>query len=332
MTKVSDLFVLEYGHSLELNRLEQSSDSSAINFVGRAATNNGVTARVKPIAGLSPAASGTISVALGGQGGAGVAFLQPRPYYCGRDVMVLKPKEPMSEQEKLWWVTCITANSFRFGFGRQANKTLKDLQLPDRFAMPSWVSEVKVTRLNDADRPASSEPVPLSDASDWGAFRLGELFDVRKGKRLTKLNMRPGTTPFIGAIDHDNGVAARINQPADHPGNTITINYNGAGVAEAFYQPVAFCASDDVNVLYPKNFALTPLRALFLVTILRQEKYRFSYGRKWHAERMRESRISLPLRATEIDWEWVDRFMRSLRYSSGVEASPSRKPRVCLPC
>lgn len=322
MAKVSELFVLEYGHSLELNRLEQSSDSGAINFVGRAATNNGVTARVKPIAGLPPAASGTISVALGGQGGAGVAFLQPGPYYCGRDVMVLKPRELMSEQEKLWWVMCITANSFRFGFGRQANKTLKNLQLPDRCAMPSWVSEVEVARHKGADRPASSEPLPLSDTSGWGSFLIGELFDVRKGKRLTKMNMRAGTTPFIGAIDHDNGVAARVNQPADHPANTITVNYNGAGVADAFYQPVAFCASDDVNVLYPKNFSLTPLRALFLVAIIRQEKYRFSYGRKWHAERMRESRISLPQRDSEIDWDWIDRFMRSLRFSSGVKALP----------
>jgi hypothetical protein len=45
----------------------------------------------------------------------------------------------------LWWVTCITAitaNRFRFGFGRQANRTLKDIDLPSPKEMPEWVSKV----------------------------------------------------------------------------------------------------------------------------------------------------------------------------------------------
>src|SRR4051812_36341988 len=127
MTTVSELFTQQYGHSLELNSLELSSEQDAVNFVGRAARGNGVTARVKAIDGKEPAAAGCITVALGGQGGAGVAFLQPFPFYCGRDVMILTPKAPMSDQEKLWWVSCITANRFRFGFGRQANKSLAAL-------------------------------------------------------------------------------------------------------------------------------------------------------------------------------------------------------------
>jgi len=141
MTTISDLFVLEYGHSLELNSLELSAETDAINFVGRAAKHNGVTARVKPIDGLEPATAGNVTVALGGQGGAGVAFLQPFPFYCGRDVMILKAKAEMTDQEKLWWVTCITANRFRFGFGRQANKSLPTLALPSK--IPTWVDTIK---------------------------------------------------------------------------------------------------------------------------------------------------------------------------------------------
>src|SRR5687767_11437266 len=139
MPKISDLFRLEYGHSLELNRLDQSDAPDSINFVSRAARNNGVTARVKPIPNLPPSPAGTLTVALNGQGGAGVAFLQPFPYYSGFHVMVLTPRKQMSEQERLWWATCITANRFRFGFGRQANRTLKDLKLPDAKTTPAWV-------------------------------------------------------------------------------------------------------------------------------------------------------------------------------------------------
>lgn len=117
LAKINELFDLQYGHSLELNRLEQSTATDAVNFVSRAARNNGVTARVRAIAGLTPASAGTITVALNGQGGAGVAFLQPFPYYCGFHVMVLTPKSKMTEAEKLWWTLCITTNRFRFGFG-----------------------------------------------------------------------------------------------------------------------------------------------------------------------------------------------------------------------
>ncbi len=45
-----------------------------------------VSARIRPIEGVAPAKAGTLSVALGGQGVAGERFLQPFPYYCGRDV------------------------------------------------------------------------------------------------------------------------------------------------------------------------------------------------------------------------------------------------------
>lgn len=319
MTKISDLFDLVYGHSLELNRLEQSDGSDAINFVGRSARNNGVTAKVSPIRGLAPAPAGTVSVALGGQGGAGVAFLQPFPFYCGRDVMILKPKSKMTEQEILWWVTCITANRFRFGFGRQANRTLKDLQLPEIDEMPDWVTKADTTRYNGAELSANQIEVPLSDTGKWKVFSLQDLFEIRKGKRLTKANMMPGDVPFIGSIDKNNGVSAFISQAPIHDGNTISVNYNGS-VAETFYQPVPFWASDDVNVLYPKGFKLTPATALFICTVIRLEKYRFNYGRKWHLERMRESVIHLPVTSQgELDWAYMESYINSLLFSSSVQ-------------
>lgn len=319
MPKISDLFTLDYGHSLELNRLEQSTELDAVNFVGRAARNNGVTARVSSIAGLPPAAAGTISVALGGQGGAGVAFLQPSPYYCGRDVMILTPKNLMPEQKKLWWVMCITANRFRFGFGRQANRTLKDLNLPSPKDMPAWVKATGTDSFKGAKLPASEDKIELSNATNWKPFALQDLFNIKKGQRLTKANMLHGKLPYIGASDTSNGVTARIGQEPIHQGGTISVSYNGS-VAEAFYQPVSYWATDDVNVLYPRGFKLTPARALFLCTVIRLEKYRFNYGRKWHLERMRESVIKLPVTpAGEPDWNYLECYIKTLPYSSQID-------------
>ena len=66
---------------------------------------------------------------------------------------------------------------------------------------------------------------------------------------MTSDDQTEGNTPYIGAIDSNNGIANYIGQDAIHAGNTISLSYNGS-VGEAFYQPKPFWATDDVNVLY----------------------------------------------------------------------------------
>lgn len=44
------------------------------------------------------------------------------------------------------------------------------------------------------------------DTSEWQEFQIGELFDIVKGTRLTKANMREGNNRFIGASAVNNGV------------------------------------------------------------------------------------------------------------------------------
>jgi len=166
---------------------------------------------------------------------------------------------------------------------------------------------------------SSNSEQSLTDLSTakWEWFQLGDLFEIKKGKRLTKEDMRHGETPFIGSTELDNGVTAYIDEQPIHKGNTISVTYNGS-VAEAFYQPRDFWATDDVNVLYPK-FDLNPYIAMFLIAIIRKEKYRYNYGRKWHLERMRESKIKLPVDPEgKPDWKFMEEYIKSLPYSSGI--------------
>jgi 16S rRNA G966 N2-methylase RsmD len=151
--------------------------------------------------------------------------------------------------------------------------------------------------------------------NNWKEFKLSSIFEIKKGKRLTKADQTEGDTPYIGAIDSNNGVSSYIGQPPIHEGGTISVSYNGS-VAEAFYQPEPYWATDDVNVLYPKGFELTPETALFICTLIRLEKYRFNYGRKWHLERMRDSVIKLPVTADGIpDWAFMEQYIKTLPHS-----------------
>lgn len=210
---------------------------------------------------------------------------------------------------------CIKANAYRYSYGRQANRSLRNIVIPALAEIPKYVDESDTEMFEGAQKARISGGVPHLAVASWRPFILRDLFDIKKGKRLTKADMQPGDTPFIAAIDSKNGLRQKVNAKPLHPGNLITVNYNGS-VAEAFYQPEPFWASDDVNVLYPK-FEMDPAVALFICTVIRLEKYRFNYGRKWNLERMTDSEIRLPVDANDTpDWAWMRRFILRQNFSS----------------
>lgn len=315
--KLSEIFDVRYGQSLELNRLRLVDAEHGIAFVSRKKRDNGISAFVEAVEGEIPGKPGELTVALGGAGGPLSTFLQERPFYTGRDVAILTNKLALATPLLLYYCACITANAYRYGFGRQANRTLKDILLPSPEDAPEWVFGEDVTRFNGADSPRSSAGVPLKlDSNDWQRFRLGQLFDLKKGKRLTKADMVKGDVPYIGAIDKNNGVAALVDRSI-HPGGTITVPYDGS-IGEAFYQPHPYWCSDAVNVLYPK-LPMSPPVALFVAALIRKERYRFNYGRKWHLERMESSEIRLPVRPDGTpDWAFMESYIGTLPYSSQV--------------
>lgn len=316
MLMVSELFDVQYGHSLELNRLTQTSQNKGIAFVSRKMGDNGISAYVAPVSGIEPSPAGILTSALGGNGVLST-FLQETPFYSGRDVAHLTPLKELTKQQMLYYCVCIKSNRFRYSYGRQANRTLKEILIPELHEIPGWVSEVNPDMYAGTNSPAMNTPPTTLDTSSWLPFILKTLFDIQKGKRLTKANMARGVTPYIGSTDSNNGITAYVGQVAIHEANTISLSYDGS-VGEAFYQPAPFWASDAVNVFYPK-FEMTPEIALFFCTVIRQEKYRFNYGRKWHLERMRECVIRLPVRKDrKPDFDFMKRYIKSLPYSSQI--------------
>lgn len=320
MKPLNEIFEVTYGNKLDLNkRAALSIRDGGINFVGRSSQNHGVSGCVEPIAGLTPYESGLITVALGGSKLLS-AFIQEAPFYTAQNVAVLRPNQPMTFQQKLYMCIAIRHNRFRYSaFGREANRTFRTLQVPELAEFPAWIDSLEQLSVASMVKAAMTTTLPALTPESWGAFELQYLFDIRKGQRLTKADMLPGSVLYVGASDTANGVTAHIGQQPIHKGGTISVSYNGS-VAEAFYQPKPYWATDDVNVLYPNGYTLTPATALFICTVIRLEKYRFNYGRKWHLDRMRESIIRLPVTSTgEPDWNFMENYIKSLPYSSQLQ-------------
>lgn len=317
MNRLDEIFYIRYGSQLDLNKCEICGVGEGYNFVNRSNANCGVSSRILRVEKKEPFKAGSITVAMGGS--VLSSFVQQEDFYTGQNVKVLVPLKEMSLSEKLFYCQCIEANRFRFStFGREANYTFDSLLVPSRDEVPPKIKKAN-TDLSFNSKSLSETKIKLN-TSNWKWFRYDEIFEIKKGKRLTKADMQDGNIPYIGAIDSNNGISAYIsNDEHLHQGNTITVSYNGS-IAEAFYQTTKFWATDDVNVLYPK-FTLNRYIAMFLITLIHREKYRFNYGRKWDKELMEASLIKLPAvkiapNEYEPNWRFMEDYIKSLPYSS----------------
>ena len=313
MKRLGEIFEIKNAKSLELLSCKQVD--AGVCFVARTSQNNGITARIERLDNVPPMPAGAITVALGGS--VLSSFYQDEPFYTAFHVACLYPKHHLSKEQMLYYACAIEQNRYRYSFGRQANKTLKNILIPDIGELPAYVNESSIAEYAFEKQPLLEKKIKLYP-QNWTYFRYDDIFDIKKGKRLTKADQVGGTINYIGATDSNNGIMAKINNDQHlHPPNTITVSYNGS-IAEAFYQVEPFWATDDVNVLYPK-FELNPFIAIFLCTLIHKEKYRFNYGRKWDKEMMQQSKIKLPVTAHgSPDWQFMENYIKSLPYSKAI--------------
>lgn len=146
LTAIKNLFETSYGNKFDLNKMEivESSDETTVNFIARTSKNLGVSAIVKRLDKVEPNEEGLITVALGGAILA--SFVQPEKFYTAQNIMILQPKREMTFQEKVFYCVCIEKNKNRYStFGREANRTLKDLLIPEK--APNWLSEIDIKNL-----------------------------------------------------------------------------------------------------------------------------------------------------------------------------------------
>lgn len=138
LVSLSSIFTIEHGNKFDLNKMSKCAPSDhAIAFIGRSGERNGFVAFVDELDTVAPYENGLITVALGGS--ALSSFIQPRPFYTGQNIDVLRPLAAMSLDIKLYYCLCIEANRFRYStYGREANRTLKIIQVPALHCIPSW--------------------------------------------------------------------------------------------------------------------------------------------------------------------------------------------------
>lgn len=305
--KVSDLFEIKRGNKFDFNKMKISKDSS-VNFVSRTSQNNGVVCKVDEIDKVKAFPQGLITVTLGGSFLLS-AFVQEKPFYTAQNIDVLIPKKEMTIKEKLFYCYAISSNRFRYrAFGREANKTLKDIEIPDE--MPEWINKIDIKK---TILKTNNKSIEL-DVTNWKEFKLIDFFEMHRGKYYEKDCYSKGDIPIISSKDSNNGIMDNTNLNPTFKGNSLTIGKVGMST---FYQASEFCATSDVTILIPK-FKFNKYIGLFLKTVIEIEKNKWSYGRQIRLGDCKKIVIKLPCKNNEPDWSYMEYYIKSLPYGDRI--------------
>jgi hypothetical protein len=320
LVKISDLFEINYGVNLELVNIDEYNpfDNDSIPFVSRTERNNGVSAYVYRIIDVEPNPGHTLSVA--GGGSVLSTFYQPIPYYSGRDLYYLSPKREMNDIEMLYYAKCISNNKYKYSYGRQANKTLKDILIP---------KDIPVEKKNKLEKfkldlwsKFNSEPIIKSKIllknDNWEYFNIVDIFLLEKCKcSNASLLLNDGDDIFyIGAKKKNNGVMQKVEYEEDlvSNGNCIVFIGDGQGsVGFSTYQPIDFIGSTTLTCGYNEN--LNKYNAMFLITVLDLERFKYSFGRKYGKNQLEKAKIKLPAKNGKPDFEFMENYIKSVNYS-----------------
>lgn len=312
---VNDLFWVYTGSKLDFGK--QIQDDAGINFVSRNSNNNGVVGKVLVDTSVKTYKAGDITVPLGGSYLLS-CFVQDEDFVTAQNVAVLRAKVPMTVLEKWFYCYALRENRFKFSaFGREVNKYIKDIELPN--SIPDWVSNGNIDNISTGNK---ANEIPLNIAA-WEYFQLSGdrgIFEIEpcKCSNAGQLLEDGNDIDYIGAKKDDNGVMRRVKHKEEltTKGNCIIFICDGQGsVGYTNYIEDDFIGSTTLSV--GRNINLNRYNALFLVTVLDRERYRYSFGRKYKTN-LSKARVLLPAKDNEPDWDFMEQYIKSLPYGDCI--------------
>lgn len=310
MVRLDEVFEIWYGVNLEVVNCEVVE--KGMPFVSRQSTNNGVNCYVKEIEDITPNPANTLSIAVSGS--VLSTYFHEYEYYSGRDVYIAKPKLPFTKMEMLFYCKILEANKYRYNYGRAANRTLRNILVPLPDEIPLEIKNLSI-ETNLEEKSFSPQKLSLADR-EWAWFNVGNIFDCKTTKHAIQQEMISGNTNFVTRSALNNGVSDYIDSEGlnVYDGNCITI---GAEGITAFYQPDEFVAGVKVYTL--THQVINKYNAMFIITLLNLEKYRYNYGNARILEKIKKEKIKLPITPTgDPDFQFMEDYIKSLPYSGGL--------------
>ena len=152
----------------------------------------------------------------------------------------------------------------------------------------------------------------------WKEFKIRELFACEKvcGKKIS--DYEEGVVPYVTGAQENNGLVGYVNAESSDISNGNCISVDPI-TSNACYQPVDFVgrgfSGASINLLY--NEHLNPCNSLFIVSAIKKNALKFSYGRLLNGERLNNLVIALPQdKNGNPDWQFMEDYIKSLPFSA----------------
>ena len=331
--KLNELFNIEICKN-PISRDYAIDNPGKIPYITTTSENNGIECYVD----YPPQYDGDV-ITVSKDGGNGDAFLQKLPFCGNEKVMVLTPKRNLSDLELFYYVSVIKYNKFIFGYGRKCSVArLGEIYIPSPNEIPSFVYEFSIRPITTSNK---KQTITL-DVATWKEFELGRLVSkVYKAKSynkddLTETEDKNNAINYITRTGENNGCELMVLMKdvdvsyIEEP-NAITI---GDTTATCFYQAERFIAGDHMVVVRAEW--LNEKVATFILTILKKEQYKYSYGRAFLMDRIKSTTLKLPIVLNDDgtpyvdethkfsddgyvpDWTFMENYIKSLPYGDRI--------------
>ena len=310
---VSDLFEITYGQKIYHSKSFLDEQLGNVPLISSGYGNHGIYGFFK----IESKFKNVISVA--STGSVGWAFFHNYKCCIDDNCLVLKPKEELSSQQMIYLAMAINKDRYRYMYGRQVTpQRIGNLKLPK---IPNFVYKIKLPNADNFKKSILNNKVSLSERKGkW--FNIKELFEIERGKcgSAEKLLEKGNKINYVGAKKEDNGLMYKVARDEKFvtKGNCIVFIGDGQGsVGYSTYQEDDFIGSTTLSMGRNKN--LNKYNALFIITLLDKERFKYSFGRKWNGEKLKNTKIKLPVDASENpDWKFMEEYIKSLPYSAEI--------------
>lgn len=329
MNLIKDFFTIERGNARNLNSKQNSNYPGSVRLISSSASKNGGSIFVEPEEGEKVFKN---VLTINNNGSVGYVYWHPYSFVASSDVTILHLKENhlLNDLEALYLKAAIQKQKDQFQYGfKLSNQRLKNMKFfaPLRDLSKGYIdwdminSQMKESMgLIDNKYLSTQKTLDTSlDLNDriWKPFAIKSVLDIKSGKRLTKFDMVPGNTPFIGSSSKNNGLTGWVsNSNSSEDSNLLGINYNGS-VVDNFYHPYKALFSDDVKRAHLKdeNSIKNKYVYLFFKVVILQQKSSYQFGYKFNGKRMLNQKILLPVNEKEQpDYEFMENYIKSLPY------------------
>ena len=253
-------------------------------------------------------------------------FYQGEDFVCG-DHMVICRADWINLHTALFIISILKQEKYKYSYGRAfkmeliSNTTIKlpatTDNTPDWDYMEQYIKSLNHKPLTTSNRGQGSCTL---DVEKWKECKISDLFNIYTGGDLILSEIEDGEYPIASNSSNNNNIAFYSSFIPNRKlfNHTCSISIADRGAFKAFVQPKDFYIGTRAKGLECKDKDISIASLLFIVTVINQQSFRFSYGYNCCAH-LNDMIIKLPMKEDgSINYDFMESYIKSLPYGDRI--------------